>query len=294
MVNIIVDQAILIISLFTLILGCLYLNKSLSFPGAWALIPVIPTAIILQSNPIGFFSKFFLSNQFIIWIGKISYPLYLWHWPILSMGKTVLGEQLSWQIKSVLIAIALFLSWLTLEYIEKPIRYRKYINTKILCLLILLVYFLAQYVNKNNGLDSRFSIKILSILPNSVDCTGFSKDTHCIFGNIKSTKVIILYGDSHSEHLTAAINASLGNDYKILYFGGNCFDGLLNGSRPVFFGISESQCESRKRVMKSIIGQDIYAVIHAQRWAYYKFTTRESIAMQIDQEKKRLICIQKK
>jgi peptidoglycan/LPS O-acetylase OafA/YrhL len=283
-----VDQAILAISFFIIILGCHYLSKKANFPGVLSLIPVIPTIFILQSNPIGYINRIFLSNRFIVWFGKISYPLYLWHWPILSMASIVLGEQLSYQIMAALIVVAIFLSWLTLKYIEKPIRYRNYINSKTLFLIILLIYLLALYINKSNGFDSRFPTKQLRIMPGEIDCSGFPKGGPCIFGNINSTKVILLYGDSHAGHLTSAMSASLGNEYKILYFGHNCFDEVLNGMSPVFFGINESQCESRKSAISSLIGQDIYAVIHAQRWAYYNFTSKESIKLQIANEENAL------
>lgn len=59
------------------------LNEKSLFPGWWALIPTIASAIILQAGPNAFVNKHILSSKAFVFIGKISYPLYLWHWPLL-------------------------------------------------------------------------------------------------------------------------------------------------------------------------------------------------------------------
>lgn len=59
------------------------LNEKSLFPGWWALIPTIASALILQAGPDAIVNKHILSSTVFVFIGKISYPLYLWHWPLL-------------------------------------------------------------------------------------------------------------------------------------------------------------------------------------------------------------------
>ena len=53
------------------------------FPGFWALVPTLSSACIIQARGEAFINKYVLSSKPFVFIGKISYSLYLWHWPIL-------------------------------------------------------------------------------------------------------------------------------------------------------------------------------------------------------------------
>jgi peptidoglycan/LPS O-acetylase OafA/YrhL len=57
-------------------------------------------------------------------IGKLSYSLYLWHWPILVLARTVYGEQPPTLVRITLIALSFLLALLTTRFLETPIRFR--------------------------------------------------------------------------------------------------------------------------------------------------------------------------
>ena len=61
----------------------LLMDRNSTFPGLYALLPVFG-AVLLIATPNSAVNKMLLSNRAMVWIGLISYPLYLWHWPVLS------------------------------------------------------------------------------------------------------------------------------------------------------------------------------------------------------------------
>lgn len=61
--------------------GFLNINKELSFPGKWALVPVFGSVLIIAAGSKSWVNQIILSNKVLVWFGLISFPLYLWHWP---------------------------------------------------------------------------------------------------------------------------------------------------------------------------------------------------------------------
>lgn len=103
--------------------GFLKINKDLSFPGYWALIPVLGTALIIQAGPQAWFNQKILSNKLLIWFGLISFPLYLWHWPILSFGQIIYFDVPPLKFRVIAVTTSIFLAWFTVKLVEKPFRF---------------------------------------------------------------------------------------------------------------------------------------------------------------------------
>ncbi len=70
-------------------IGFWCISKSVGFPGKWALLPVSGAVLIIASGSGAFLNRWVLSNKIAVWFGLISFPLYLWHWPILSFLRIV-------------------------------------------------------------------------------------------------------------------------------------------------------------------------------------------------------------
>ncbi|HEV7600834.1 MAG TPA: acyltransferase family protein [Bradyrhizobium sp.] len=107
-----------LVSLFgiALIVGsAIFLKKTSLFPGALALIPVSGTALVIV------FGSKVLSHKWPVSVGLISYPLYLWHWPLLSFA-SVAGVT-SVPAKVAIVAVSLVLATLTTVFIERPVRF---------------------------------------------------------------------------------------------------------------------------------------------------------------------------
>jgi len=91
------------------------------FPGWWALMPTLGTALIISAGPAAYINEKLLSNKLLVWPGLISYPLYLWHWPLLSFGY-IINPLLSRSEIVLLIVCAIVAATLTYRFVELPIR----------------------------------------------------------------------------------------------------------------------------------------------------------------------------
>lgn len=126
-----------IFALFVLLLGVYILNRFALFPGWWALIPVVGAFLLIAVGPHALINKIFLSNRLMVWVGVISYPLYLWHWPLLSFIRIVEGDFL--KLKVLAVIVSFILAWLTYRFIESPLRFGKQITAKAIGLVIVML-----------------------------------------------------------------------------------------------------------------------------------------------------------
>jgi peptidoglycan/LPS O-acetylase OafA/YrhL len=107
------------------------LRQGMPFPGSNAALPVIGTALMIAAGPESWASRKVLSFRPLVLVGLISYPLYLWHWPLLTFWRHHAQWRLegtSWAgahptlISAILVAVAFVLSTATYRLVEKPIR----------------------------------------------------------------------------------------------------------------------------------------------------------------------------
>ncbi|KAF0711446.1 hypothetical protein As57867_005258, partial [Aphanomyces stellatus] len=71
--------------LVCLLIGFTVIDESMAFPGYWALLPTLSAAVLITSGPSAHFNASILGSPLLVMIGKLSYPLYLWHWPLLVL-----------------------------------------------------------------------------------------------------------------------------------------------------------------------------------------------------------------
>jgi peptidoglycan/LPS O-acetylase OafA/YrhL len=93
-----------------------------AFPGWWALLPVAGAFLLIMAGPSALFNRLVLAAKPAVGIGLISYPLYLWHWPLLSYAYIVNGDKPSFVVRAGLIAAAFALAFLTYRFLELPVR----------------------------------------------------------------------------------------------------------------------------------------------------------------------------
>jgi SGNH domain (fused to AT3 domains) len=99
-----------------------FLHKKLEFPGWWALAPVFGALLLISAGPDSFISRRILSQRWMVFVGLISYPLYLWHWPLLSLAHTMDWREYTPTLRLFLIALSFLLAWATYRFIERPLR----------------------------------------------------------------------------------------------------------------------------------------------------------------------------
>jgi peptidoglycan/LPS O-acetylase OafA/YrhL len=141
-----------------LILGSvLLLTEKMSFPGYWALLPTLGTAGLILSGMSCPLNRVLLASRLFVAVGLISYPLYLWHWPLLSFARIINSQTPSNELKSLLILVSVVLAWLTFRFIEKPIRYGKRFPHAVLWLALwmIAVLLMGHAINRLDGLKFR-------------------------------------------------------------------------------------------------------------------------------------------
>lgn len=105
-----------------LVAGFAFIGTQDPFPGWRALLPVGGTFLLIMAGPRAFINRRLLSMRLVVGTGLISYPLYLWHWPLLSYGFIVHGGKPDFLIRAGLIVAAVLLAILTYRFLELPIR----------------------------------------------------------------------------------------------------------------------------------------------------------------------------
>lgn len=224
--------------------GFYHITSDDYFPGFVALIPVCGAVLIILSGEHSVVNRVILSNRALVFIGKISFPLYLWHWPIFSFLRIINGGSPSIEIRIIAIFASLVLSIATYFFVEKPIRYGRKINASALSLLLLLVGVSGLFVYASNGLPNRESItksaENLSMISRITedDQSSHKKciDTYSLPSTVRYCNIsgdskpsIAMIGDSHARALYDAMARELSKSGTgILNVGGRLFLGVEN------------------------------------------------------------------
>ncbi len=111
-----------IVGLSLIVLSIAMLTKESAFPGYWALMPTLGAALLISAGPQPWINARVLAARPMVWVGKISYPLYLWHWPILVFAKIVKGKVLTPTERLSAVIAAVILAYLTYRLLELRVR----------------------------------------------------------------------------------------------------------------------------------------------------------------------------
>jgi peptidoglycan/LPS O-acetylase OafA/YrhL len=130
-----VSQCISLLGLLFIALSSKFIDKYSHFPGWWALLPVLGTACLIGAGEKAWINRYLLSNRVMVWIGLISFPLYLWHWPILTFANLIEGGEVRSHVRFWLMLLAIAFSWLTYILVEKPIRFGGHSTRKVYALI---------------------------------------------------------------------------------------------------------------------------------------------------------------
>lgn len=107
-----------------IIAGAFLIDSFTAFPSEWTLLPVLGTAMLIWSGSSNHRTLVArgLSLAPAVWLGNLSYSLYLWHWPLIVFG--IVGWSDSLDHMAAAVAISLLLAWLSYRFIEQPLRSR--------------------------------------------------------------------------------------------------------------------------------------------------------------------------
>jgi peptidoglycan/LPS O-acetylase OafA/YrhL len=120
----IVRSWISLAGLGALLISVALFTPDIRFPGWAALLPVAGAAAVILAGPDATANQLVLSNRVAVFVGLISYPLYLWHWPLLSYAHIIrLGKAPTPLMATGLVAVSILLAWATYRFVEYPVRF---------------------------------------------------------------------------------------------------------------------------------------------------------------------------
>lgn len=265
------------------------INKNSLFPGLNALLVVMATCFIITATECtqkGI--SLFLCHPICVFIGKLSYSLYLWHWPVLAFYRYnyVSFGITGWLVCAFSTIVLSLLSW---TFFEKPLRYAKvkdkWVYILYLIIPIIISVSIAKFIAKNEGLPYRYSdeaLKVFNISNRTYDIekltlpktNQYKTFEPYIIGDASHQINAFIWGDSHAGYLRSFID-ELGKKYQF-----SALYGGLSGCPPVIgayiikYNKEENKCTQKNNdILKQIVESKVQLIFIAARWAVYSETT---------------------
>ncbi len=200
--------------------GLAVIDAGTTFPGWHALMPVGGTALLISAGPSAIVNRTLLCSRPMIWIGRISYPWYLWHWVLLFfLGQytiptrmTILGA----------VAVSLVFAWCTYVWVERPVRHsaRGVEHVPLLTISLGILAATGLVIFAFSGVPSRFPVEVNRLTPPPTEaayryrqCFLDTKDQDernfspvCLDPAREGQTLVLLWGDSHAAHLYAGLH----------------------------------------------------------------------------------------
>lgn len=269
-----------------IVTGLTVISEHKPFPGWRALLPVLGAVLMISAGGSAWINRAVLSNRLMVWIGLISFPLYLWHWPLLSFMHILNADNRAGRMLAVVVSVAL--AWLTFVFVEKPLRFGFHRRmTLILCVLMFVVFLVGLATEKEGGLESRTTIMDFKAARESLNWPSLNNfEANCIArfkgsGYCTLAKdapaTVALIGDSQANHFF------LGLAPQYLAIGENLVNLGCGACPPLFdttsryVGKTPIGMATMDLVLKTVIDDPrIHTVILAANWHLYLQGTRFS------------------
>ena len=236
------QQMFAFLGLVLVLLAMFGLDAQSRFPGWNALAPTVGAALMIGTGSHTFTARRIFSLRPIVWIGLISFPLYLWHWPLLIFARIIASTVPSAGVRFGAVMLAVLLSWATYRLIEKPLRFHPRVKVVTAALVAsMTVIGLVGYVTfRNDGISSR---EVAQMNPDiktgeAGGANGWVQDTcgindakvaalfdSCLEDN-RDTPRFALIGDSKAQALIGGFIRTSTENGRWLFMGGNSDSGV--------------------------------------------------------------------
>ncbi len=213
-----------------LIIGSyIWLAEASSFPGSGALASTLGACLLIRYGASGYMGSF-LGSAPMTWVGRISYSLYLWHWPVIVFGRYVTEKNFGWEWMVGAVLLSFVLAYGSWRFIEMPVRRANVSFARAMAGLVIccaLVAGVGSLLYKTNGLvnyihqdaNSYVSLEYpRKLTPVDTALTGIEQmealdekgnmqsSLICWLGDDKSQPEFVLIGDSHAEALQIGLD----------------------------------------------------------------------------------------
>lgn len=210
-----------------LVLGSAWgLSRETPFPGAAALLPTVGAALLLAAGPAAWVNRRLLSARPMVFVGLVSYPLYLWHWPLLSFAAIGTREPPT-ATRLALVAAAFGLAWATRRFVEGPFRFApegRRLRLPALVAALAACGAVGLCICASGGVPSRFPQDIRELagfapdfktdarhpacwVPGVTPATGWAPE--CLGEPAGGPGAVFLWGDSHAARLYPGLAQAL-------------------------------------------------------------------------------------
>jgi peptidoglycan/LPS O-acetylase OafA/YrhL len=229
-------NSIALLGIIGVLFPIFYLSTQSAFPG-WSVVPpVLGTALLLLISESKVFPIRFISAGWIVSLGLISYPLYLWHWPVLSFGRLIKGAPLSSIETIFLLILSFFLAYISYELVEKKVRHLGKRTVLVLCVLMAGIAFQGWNTYRREGLEFRIAKNIQIPTDQNRDFIKWEKkgmlpigdcepgfiypEAHvCAQSDKYGNADIVVIGDSHAFSAYWGIANAYGNNHIVKLIG---------------------------------------------------------------------------
>jgi peptidoglycan/LPS O-acetylase OafA/YrhL len=267
------------------------LNKNRAFPGWWAQLPVTGTLLLVLAGPSAWINRVFLAAPAMSFLGRISYPLYLWHWTILSFAR-IDNPDVTALARAGLVVLSFPLAWITYQFVEKPIRFGRHslrgvsIGMASALFTTGVVGFLIFHVK---GVPSRLpesgetlaALEALATYRYDLysetrvgDCwlsgtqapDGFAQACYGNLCNKEGDRTVVLWGDSHAACLFPGVRAVCNDARSVAQFTRDTCPPMLGYAKGTIWG----NCEDSNQFVASLLKKHPQAtVILFAAWTLY-------------------------
>lgn len=259
------------------------INRGTTFPGWAAVFPCVGAAMIIHAGAQADTLVYrLLSSRPAVFIGLISYSLYLWHWPLIVFYRQNFGLRLSYAEMVLLAAVSIALAALSWRYVERPFRQRQLLSERrgvfaAAAVVTASAMGLAAVFVATGGLKNRFPENVRQLASFKYDPREQMRDGTCFISRAYSNRAsvrdiclqldagrrnFLLVGDSHAAHHWAGL-ATVFPDINFL-------QATASGCTPVLDGGGASRCRSviDDAYLKFIPNHSLDGVIIAGQWAF--------------------------
>lgn len=273
-----VREAVAGAGLLAILIACFVYNAKTTFPGLAALAPVLGAAAIMHAGASGpSFAGRLLQWRPVVYIGLISYSLYLWHWPLIVLVRYAIGMEPITPYIPVLFAASLALGSLSYHFIEQPFRRGVRVTRKFVfssSAVFTSVLAMASVIGlMRGGFEARFSPEVVRLdkarspkIP-FANCDDKPVGAGCTLGSAAGMPTLLVWGDSHSVAWAPVLDVILANQgVQAVFVPTSACPPMLEVNNAV-----NARCPVKNLTVKNYLlaNPNIKTVIMAAYWSTY-------------------------
>jgi len=203
-------QGLAVVGLGLILTSIIGFDDQTEFPGAYAAIPTFGTAILIYTGRAGTtFINRLLTVRPMVFVGLISYSLYLWHWPLIVFSGYLNAEELTNAEKMALLVVIIVVATVSWRVVEMPFRKKRLLATRrsifigsLVATVVLIIAGLAALVSTGDKEWERWKA-----CENVAERISENRGL-CVIGADSGTPRFMIWGDSHARAMTSAVNTS--------------------------------------------------------------------------------------